>query len=112
MVRVVEARVPFDNGLNNPYVRVQLGRQKFKTKVLKKCMNAKWDEEFSFRVNDLDEELIVCVMDEDKFFHDDFVGQLKMPISLVFEEESKSLSSWFSLQPKSKKSKSKECGMI
>ncbi|XP_054790343.1 C2 and GRAM domain-containing protein At1g03370-like [Prosopis cineraria] len=112
VVRVIEARIPNDYGLSDPYVRVQLGKQKFKTKVLKKCVNAKWDEEFSFRVEDLDEELIVCVMDEDKYFNDDFVGQLKMPISLVFEEESKSLSSWYSLQPKSKKSKPKECGEI
>ncbi|KAI9126743.1 hypothetical protein K1719_002339 [Acacia pycnantha] len=112
VVRVVEARIPNDYGLSDPYVRVQLGKQKFKTKVLKKCVNAKWDEEFSFRVEDLDEELMVCVMDEDKYFNDDFVGQFKMPISLVFEEESKSLSSWFSLQPKSKKSKPKECGEL
>ncbi|KAG5134320.1 hypothetical protein JHK82_025508 [Glycine max] len=52
-------------------------------------------------------------MDEDKFFNDDFVGQLKVPISIVFEEEIKSLgTAWYSLQPKSKKSKNKESGEI
>ncbi|KAF7803886.1 C2 and GRAM domain-containing protein [Senna tora] len=112
VVRVIEAKIPSENGLSDPYVRVQLGKQKFKTRVLKKCTNAKWDEEFCFRVEDLDEELIVCVMDEDKYFNDDLVGQLKMPISLVFEEENKSLGSWYTLQPKTKKSKPKECGEI
>lgn len=112
VVRVIEAKIPAEYGVSDPYVRLQLGKQKFKTRVLKKCSNAKWDEEFCFRVEDMDEELIVCVMDEDKYFNDDFVGQLKMPISLVFEEENKSLGSWYSLHPKNKKSKPKECGMI
>ncbi|XP_028754994.1 C2 and GRAM domain-containing protein At1g03370 isoform X2 [Neltuma alba] len=116
VVRVIEAKnlPPTDpNGLSDPYVRIQLGRQKFKTKVVKKSLNPKWDEEFSFRVDDLNEELQFSVMDEDRYFNDDFVGQLKVPVSLVFEEEIKSLgTAWYSLQPKSKKSKNKECGEI
>ncbi|XP_027338602.1 C2 and GRAM domain-containing protein At1g03370-like isoform X1 [Abrus precatorius] len=112
VVRVIEAKnlPPTDpNGLSDPYVRLQLGKQRFKTKVIKKSLNPKWDEEFSFWVDDLNEELVISVMDEDKFFNDDFVGQLKVPISLVFEEEIKSLgTAWYSLQPKSKKSKNKE----
>ncbi|KAL2341428.1 hypothetical protein Fmac_009368 [Flemingia macrophylla] len=116
VVRVIEAKnlPPTDpNGLSDPYVRLQLGRQRFKTKVIKKCLNPKWDEEFSFKVDDLNEELVISVMDEDKFFNDDFVGQLKVPVSLVFEEEIKSLgTAWYSLQPKSKKSKNKESGEI
>lgn len=116
VVRVIEAKnlPPTDpNGLSDPYVRLQLGKHKFRTKVIKKCLNPKWDEEFSFRVDDLNEELVVSVMDEDKFFNDDFVGQLRVPVSLVFEEEIKSLgTAWYSLQPKSKKSKIKESGEI
>ncbi|KAI9123988.1 hypothetical protein K1719_005288 [Acacia pycnantha] len=116
VVRVIEAKnlPPTDpNGLSDPYVKIQLGRQRFKTKVVKKSLNPKWDEEFSFRVDDLNEGLHFCVMDEDKYFHDDFVGQLKVPVSLVFEEEIKSLgTAWYSLQPKGKKSKNKECGEI
>ncbi|KAL5157811.1 C2 and GRAM domain-containing protein [Glycine soja] len=116
VVRVIEAKnlPPTDpNGLSDPYVRLQLGKHRFRTKVIKKCLNPKWDEEFSFRVDDLNEELVISVMDEDKFFNDDFVGQLKVPISIVFEEEIKSLgTAWYSLQPKSKKSKNKESGEI
>ncbi|KAK4259178.1 hypothetical protein QN277_005535 [Acacia crassicarpa] len=116
VVRVIEAKnLPATdlNGLSDPYVKIHLGRQKFRTKVVKKSLNPKWDEEFSFRVDDLNEELHFCVMDEDKYFQDDFVGQLKVPVSHVFEEEIKSLgTAWYSLQPKGKKSKNKECGEV
>ncbi|PNY12309.1 C2 and gram domain-containing protein at1g03370-like protein [Trifolium pratense] len=116
VVRVIEAKnlPPMDpNGLSDPYVRLQLGKQRFRTKVIKKNLNPKWDEEFSFKVDDLKEELLISVMDEDKFLIDDFIGQLKVPMSLVFDEEIKSLgTAWYSLQPKSKKSKNKESGEL
>ncbi|WJX27368.1 hypothetical protein P8452_16192 [Trifolium repens] len=116
VVRVIEAKnlPPMDpNGLSDPYVRLQLGKQRFRTKVIKKNLNPKWDEEFSFKVDDLKEELLISVMDEDKFLIDDFVGQLKVRMSLVFDEEIKSLgTAWYSLQPKSKKSKNKESGEL
>uniref|UniRef100_A0A1D1XGT2 C2 and GRAM domain-containing protein At1g03370 n=1 Tax=Anthurium amnicola TaxID=1678845 RepID=A0A1D1XGT2_9ARAE len=116
-VRVLEARnlPPTDpNGLSDPYVKLQLGRCRSKTKVVKKCLNPSWEEEFSFRVDDLSEELTVLVMDEDKYFNDDFVGQLKVPVSAVFDAEKKTLgTAWYALQPKnSKKSKYRDCGEI
>ena len=116
VVRVLEAKnlLAIDSkGSSDPYVRLQLGKQKCKTKVMKKSLNPQWDEEFSFRVDDLNDELVVSVMDEDKYFNDDFVGQVRIPVSLVFDEEIKSLGdAWYSLQPKNKKSKSKECGKL
>ena len=115
-VRVTEARnIPAmdPNGLSDPYVKIQLGRQKFKTKVVKKSLNPQWGEEFGFRVDDLNEELVVYVLDEDKYFNDDFVGQLRVPVSKVFDSEDKSIGPcWYSLQPKHKKSKNKDCGML
>ncbi|CAI0374208.1 unnamed protein product [Linum tenue] len=99
------------NGLSDPYVKLQLGKQRFKTKVVKKNLNPTWGEEFSFKVEDLKEELVICVLDEDKYFNDDFVGQLKIPVSKVFDSENKSLgTSWYSLKPKTKKPKNKDCG--
>lgn len=114
-VRVIEARnLPaMDlNGFSDPYVRLQLGRHRFRTKVVKKNLNPIWGEEFSFKVEDLKEELLVSVLDEDKYFSDDFVGQLKIPVSQVFDADNGSLSTaWYTLQPKNKKSK-RECGML
>ncbi|KAI7724983.1 hypothetical protein M8C21_009126 [Ambrosia artemisiifolia] len=115
LVRVIEARnVPAmdQNGSSDPYVKLKLGNQRFKTKVVKKCLNPSWCEEFSFKVEDLKEQLVVSVFDEDKFFSDDFVGSVKIPVSSVFDTVDKSLGTvWYPLQPK-KKSKIKDCGEI
>ncbi|XP_078438562.1 C2 calcium/lipid-binding and GRAM domain containing protein isoform X2 [Wolffia australiana] len=116
-VRLIEARnlPPTDpNGLSDPYVKLQLGKYRGKSKVVKKCLNPLWDEEFSFKVDDLREELTICVMDEDKYFNDDFVGQIKVSMSAVLDAENKTLGpTWYPLQPKNvKKSKYRDCGEI
>ncbi|CAH9072078.1 unnamed protein product [Cuscuta epithymum] len=116
VVRVIEARnIPAmdPNGFSDPYVKLQVGKQRFRTKVVKKCLNPSWCDEFTFRVEDLKEELVIAVLDEDKYFNDDFIGQIKIPISRVFEAPDKSLgTSWYSLHPKSKKDKNRDCGQI
>ncbi|XP_038690463.1 C2 and GRAM domain-containing protein At1g03370 isoform X2 [Tripterygium wilfordii] len=117
-VRVIEARnlpATDPNGLSDPYVKLQLGKQRFRTKVIKKSLNPNWGEEFGLRVEDLNEELVISVLDEDKYFNDDFVGQIRVPVSRVFDTDHKSLgTSWYSLQPKNnKKSKTnRDCGEI
>ncbi|CAH8388798.1 unnamed protein product [Eruca vesicaria subsp. sativa] len=114
-VRVIEARnLPaMDlNGFSDPYVRLQLGKHKSRTKVVKKNLNPKWGDDFTFRVDDLKDELVVSVLDEDKYFNDDFVGQVRVPVSQVFDAENQSLGSvWYPLLPKKKGSK-KDCGEI
>ncbi|KAL3850970.1 hypothetical protein ACJIZ3_012852 [Penstemon smallii] len=116
LVRVIEAKnIPAmdPNGFSDPYVKLQLGKQKSKSKVVKKCLNPSWCEEFTFKVDDLKDELLISVLDEDKYFNDDFVGQIKVPISHVFEAKDKSLgTAWYTLQPRNKKPKNKECGEI
>lgn len=115
VVKVIEARnVPaMDlNGLSDPYIRIHLGKQRFRTKVVKKCLNPYWGDEFCFRVDDLSDELVISVLDEDKYFNDDFIGLVKFPVSRVFDSPDKSLgTSWYSLLPKNKKSKPKDCGI-
>ncbi|KAL6197793.1 hypothetical protein ACLB2K_027587 [Fragaria x ananassa] len=101
------------NGLSDPYVKVKLGKQKFKTRVVKKTLNPYWGEEFALRVDDLNDELLISVLDEDKYFNDDFVGCVKFPVSQVFDSHNKCLDTcWHPLQPKSKKPKHKDCGEI
>ncbi|KAF5943495.1 hypothetical protein HYC85_017572 [Camellia sinensis] len=99
LVRVIEARnIPAmdPNGFSDPYVKLQLGKQKFRSKVVKKCLNPTWCEDFTFKVEDLKEELVVSFL---------FLT-FWMPIE-------KSLgTAWYSLQPKNKKSKNKDCGDI
>ncbi|VFQ73000.1 unnamed protein product [Cuscuta campestris] len=116
IVRVIEARnIPAmdPNGFSDPYVKLQVGKQRYKTKVVKKCLNPSWCEEFIFRVDDFGDELVISVLDEDKYFNDDFVGQLKVPVSSIFEAPRKSLgTSWYELRPKAKKAKNMDCGQI
>ncbi|KAL8461720.1 hypothetical protein ACS0TY_032995 [Phlomoides rotata] len=116
LVRVIEAKdIPAldPNGFSDPYVKLQLGKQRCRSKVVKKCLNPSWCEEFTFKVDDLKEELLISVLDEDKYFNDDFIGQIKVPVNQVFESQDKSLgTAWYTLQPKNKKSKNKECGEI
>ncbi|KAL4367873.1 hypothetical protein GQ457_05G031380 [Hibiscus cannabinus] len=116
IVGVMEARnIPaMDiNGFSDPYVKLQLGKQRYKTKVVKKTLNPSWGEEFSFKVEDLNEELLISVLDEDKYFNDDFVGHLKVSVSQVFDAHNKSLgTAWYALHPRNKKVKNKDCGEI
>ncbi|KAL2524148.1 C2 and GRAM domain-containing protein [Abeliophyllum distichum] len=101
------------NGFSDPYVKLQLGRQRIRTKVVKKCLNPSWCEEFTFKVDDLKEEIVISVFDEDKYLIDDFIGHIKVPVIRVFEANDKSLgTSWYTLQPRNKKAKNKDCGEI
>lgn len=116
LVKVIEARnLPAVdlNGFSNPYVRLLLGKSRCRTKVVKKCLNPSWNEEFSLWVEDLNEDLTVCVLDEDKYFNDGFVGQMKVPVSRVLDTENKTLgAAWYPLQLKKKKSKNRGCGVF
>lgn len=116
LVRVVEARgllAVHLNGSSDPFVKLQLGKRRAKTTVVKKSLTPVWDEEFSFLVGDVAEELAVSVLNEDKYFTNDLLGKVKVPLSKVMETEDLSLgTAWYQLQPKSKKSKKKERGMV
>ncbi|KAH6825855.1 C2 calcium/lipid-binding and GRAM domain containing protein [Perilla frutescens var. hirtella] len=116
LVRVIEAKnlPPMEsNGFTNPYVKLQLGRQSFRSKAVKKCLNPSWSEEFIFKVDDLKRKLVVSVLDEEKCFNYDFVGQIKVPVTWVFEAKDQSLgTAWYTLDSKSKNAKNKECGEI
>ena len=115
VVRVIEANLsPTEvDGFSNPYVTIRLGRQRVKSKVVKKSLNPKWDEEFNFMVDDLNEKLQFLVLSADKHSSDDFLGHLHVPLSLVYEEELKYLgTAWYSLLPKGEKYEKKELGML
>ncbi|KAF8779134.1 hypothetical protein HU200_002807 [Digitaria exilis] len=116
VVRVIEARgLPATeaDGPRDPYAKAQLGKQRAKTKVLRKTLCPAWDEEFAFRVGDLRDQLIVSVLDEDCYFSDDVLGQVKVPLTDVLDADNRSLGTqWYQLQPKSKKAKLKDCGEI
>lgn len=101
------------NGLSDPYVKLQLGKSKARTRVIRKTLNPSWNEEFTFKVDDLSEELHISLWDEDKFLVDDFLGQVKVPVSKVLDSEKQTMPlTWFPLQPRGSRSKAKSCGEI
>jgi Ca2+-dependent lipid-binding protein len=114
VVRVIEARglPPTDaDGTRDPYAKAQLGKQRAKTKVMRKTLCPAWDEEFAFRVGDLRDNLLVSVFHEDRYFAADVLGQVKLPLTAVLDADNRTLGTqWYQLQPKSKKSKLKDCG--
>ncbi|XP_062223783.1 C2 and GRAM domain-containing protein At1g03370-like [Phragmites australis] len=104
-VHVIEARglrAIYPNGSSDPYVRLQLGRRRVRaTTVVKRSLSPVWDEEFGFLVGDVAEELVVSVLNEDRFFSTDFLGRVRVPLAAIMETEDLSLgTAWYQLQPR------------
>lgn len=114
-VRVMEARglaARDSNGFSDPFVRLQLGSTRTRTSVVYRNLNPSWNEEFVFNVVDLDEELSIMVWDEDRFT-DDFLGQVRIPVSSVLSAGKLTLyRSWFPLRKRNEKSKHPVTGML
>ncbi|KAK4394820.1 C2 and GRAM domain-containing protein [Sesamum angolense] len=110
-----------DWAVKDSYVKLRLGKYKSKTRVLRNNENPFWNEEFVFRVHDLDDELLVSVYRHDDhepgFFNvsaGELVGRVKIPVWSVATEENQNLApTWFSVErPKSVKSNDKDCGKL
>lgn len=86
------------NGLSDPYVHLQLGSTKYRTSVVYKSLNPKWNEKFVFKVENLQDDLVLTLWDEDRFV-DDFLGQLKVPVQSILEADKQKVpTSWHTLQ--------------
>ncbi|RVX18655.1 C2 and GRAM domain-containing protein [Vitis vinifera] len=113
---VLEGR---DLCVEDSYVKLQLGKFKSKTRVLRRSRNPVWNEEFAFRVHDVGGELILSVLhhdDDSGFFNssNELVGRVRIPVSAVLAKENQTLPpTWFSLERgRSGKFISKEYGKI
>ncbi|EPS61881.1 hypothetical protein M569_12912 [Genlisea aurea] len=112
LVSIIEAKnIPAldPNGFCDPYVKLKLGRQRFKSKVVKKCLNPSWNEDATFKVDDLNKKLKISVLDEN-YFSDDCIGWIKVSIGQLFDAKDQSLgTAWYKLHPKNKKARNKDC---
>uniref|UniRef100_A0A7N0V1C0 C2 domain-containing protein n=1 Tax=Kalanchoe fedtschenkoi TaxID=63787 RepID=A0A7N0V1C0_KALFE len=63
-----------DVASSDPYVVVKMGKQKLKTRVIKKDINPKWDEDLTLSVVDPNLPVTLTVYDHDTFSRDDKMG--------------------------------------
>ncbi|XP_041367636.1 E3 ubiquitin-protein ligase NEDD4-like isoform X2 [Gigantopelta aegis] len=76
-------------GASDPYVRISLYRgdiedgliDQKQTKVIKRSLNPRWNEEFIFRVNPRDNVIRLEVFDSNRVTRDDFLGVVEIPFS-------------------------------
>lgn len=106
-----------DLSVKDSYVKIQVGKHKSKTRILRNTHMPVWNEEFVFSVHDTDEELVVSLFrhdDEPRVFHGsrDLVGRVRIPACSIAAEENHTLPpTWFALEkPKSGKFISEDCG--
>ncbi|KAM7520316.1 hypothetical protein LguiB_019278 [Lonicera macranthoides] len=65
---------------SDPYVIVRMGKQKLKTRVVKKNLNPEWNEELTLSISDLDIPVKLSVYDKDTFTFDDKMGDAEFDI--------------------------------
>ncbi|KAL9254856.1 C2-DOMAIN ABA-RELATED 3-like protein [Drosera capensis] len=65
---------------SDPYVTIRMGRQKLKTRVIKKDINPEWHEDLTFSVSDPNLPIKLVVYDHDTFSKDDPMGEAELDI--------------------------------
>ncbi|KAE9600216.1 putative C2 domain-containing protein [Lupinus albus] len=70
---------------SDPYVVLKMGKQKLKTRVIKKDVNPEWNEDITFSVLDPNLPIILIVYDHDTFSKDDKMGDAEFEISPFIE---------------------------
>ncbi|CAI9780815.1 unnamed protein product [Fraxinus pennsylvanica] len=70
---------------SDPYVIVQLGKQKLKTRVVRKSLNPEWNEELTLMIADRNLPIKLEVYDKDTFSLDDKMGDAEIDIKTFVE---------------------------
>ncbi|XP_009612263.1 protein C2-DOMAIN ABA-RELATED 3-like [Nicotiana tabacum] len=65
---------------SDPYVVVRLGRQKLKTRVVKKNVNPEWNEDLTLSITEPIQPIKLQVYDKDIFSLDDKMGDAELDI--------------------------------
>ncbi|KAL1272374.1 hypothetical protein QQF64_028236 [Cirrhinus molitorella] len=83
-------------GKSDPYVKIQIGGETFKSQVIKENLNPIWNEMYEVVLTQLPgQELTLEVFDRDMDMKDDFMGRLKMNLSDIIS--SQYINEWFTL---------------
>ncbi|KAM0957471.1 hypothetical protein ACFX13_026209 [Malus domestica] len=70
---------------SDPYVVVKMGKQKLKTRVVKRNVNPEWDERLTLSVTEPNLPITLCVYDKDTFSFDDKMGDAEFDIALFIQ---------------------------
>ncbi|KAL6223550.1 hypothetical protein ACLB2K_006935 [Fragaria x ananassa] len=65
---------------SDPYVIIKMGKQKLKTRVVKKSVNPEWNEQLTLSIVDPNLPILVSVYDKDTFSFDDKMGDAQFEI--------------------------------
>lgn len=77
-----------DNGLSDPYVKFQIGKDRYKSKVIPKTLNPVWNERFSlYTFPNQGKILEISVYDRDYQGRDDFMGKASINLENYKQEE-------------------------
>nr|XP_015214151.1 PREDICTED: extended synaptotagmin-3 isoform X1 [Lepisosteus oculatus] len=83
-------------GKSDPYAKLRVGTQAFKSKTIKENLDPRWGEVYEFVVHEAPgQELEVELYDEDTD-RDDFLGRMKLDLGDVMKE--RLLDEWFELE--------------
>jgi stromal membrane-associated protein len=76
------------NGKSDPYVKLKIGDQKRKTKIVKKTLNPDWNENMMLHCN-LADSMRITVMDWDKFSANDLIADRTLSLADQHLEDGK-----------------------
>eukprot|EP00049_Salpingoeca_infusionum_P015673 m.306924 g.306924 ORF g.306924 m.306924 type:complete len:1497 (+) comp15928_c0_seq1:215-4705(+) len=76
------------NGFSDPYISIECGNKKEKTKHISRTVNPEWNERFTFKVlNPATARLLFKIKDHERFHANRTLGQFTIPVSQVPEVE-------------------------
>ncbi|PSS35991.1 Protein C2-DOMAIN ABA-RELATED like [Actinidia chinensis var. chinensis] len=70
---------------SDPYLILQMGKQKLRTRVVKKNINPEWDEDLTLSISDPNLPVKIAVFDKDTFTFDDKMGDTEFDIKPFVE---------------------------
>ncbi|XP_043096067.1 double C2-like domain-containing protein beta isoform X2 [Puntigrus tetrazona] len=102
MIRTTPGLKPMDhNGLSDPYVKLHLlpgasKANKLRTKTLRNTLHPVWSETLTY-YGITDEDMVrktlrISVCDEDKFRHNEFIGETRIPLKKLKPNQTKNFS--------------------
>lgn len=74
-----------DVNSSDPYVIIRHGKQKLKTRVVKKTLNPEWNEDLTLCIMHLNEPVKLLVYDHDTFTVDDKMGDAEFDVRPFLE---------------------------